>query len=166
MTQVMLDAESYAFPRELLAVCESALLLFCSGRMGAADGHWVREAGLVDVTCVDWDAETLDPFSDEYPAAWEYVHEDAWRFAGELAGRRWDFVSADMPSQYAGQLREALPLFCALATKYATVTLANVGPGAVVIPDAPDGWRYVGDPIWRNEYHGRRFWWLVLERDT
>ena len=38
------DAETFAFPHELLAARSSALLLFASGRMGAADGHWIRDA--------------------------------------------------------------------------------------------------------------------------
>lgn len=169
---VLLDQESMTYPRHLLDDCDSALLLFCSGRMGAADGHWVREAGITDATCVDWDGATLEPFANEYPREWTYIEADVFEWAPNqyARGHSWELVSADAPSQYGDRLREMLPIYCELADKYVVATLANTGPGAVIIPDPPEGWRYIGEPIWRTEYQSegdelsRKFWWLVLER--
>lgn len=168
---VVLDAESRAFPRELLDECSSALLLFCSGRMGAADGHWVREAGLTDVTAVDWDADTLEPYADAYPVDWDYVEDNVFEFV-EKVDRRWDIVSADAPFQLRDRLHEALPRYCSLANKYVTAThsqpvndLNRDLTRIVAIPPAPAGWRYMEDPIYRAEFEGRRFWWLILGRE-
>lgn len=172
VASVPLDAETFTYPAELLKECESALLLFCSGRMGAADGFHVANAGLTDVTCVDWDEKTLEPFRQAYPAAWEIVQADVFEWVdwngrpGPLGwnGRQWDIVSADAPSQYADRLPEMLPRYCEIARKYVTATLAVTGPGAPVVPPAPSGWGYRGEPVFRTEYEGRRFWWLTLER--
>lgn len=164
---VVLDAESHAFPRDLLADCESAFLLFCSGRMGAADGHWVREAGLTDVTCVDWDEKTLEPFQAAYPSEWSYVRADIFDFLRDsFGGRRWDIVSADAPSQLGSELPNLLPSYCSISSRYVVATMSSVD-GAV--PEVPAvgprvGWRYLGDPVFRTEWEGRRYWWLVLER--
>lgn len=156
----VLDSESAAYPRELLKECQSALLLFCSGRMGSADGHWVRVAFplITDVACVDWDEKTLDPFQAVYPAEWSYVRSDAFGWAREQT-RRWDIVSADVPSQWADRLPETLPLWCALADRYVTVTWMADTP----IPSAPDGW-LLRDVRQRAEWNGRVYCWLILER--
>lgn len=160
---VVLDQESMTYPRHLLADCDSALLLFCSGRMGAADGHWVREAGLTDVTCVDWDEKTLEPFAAEYPAEWVYQQADVFAWTHGQT-RTWDLVSADAPSQHAALLPHMLPIYCSRASKYVVATMACYASDDPIQPAAPDGWIYAEDPIWRAEFEGRRFWWLVLER--
>ena len=163
---VTLDAESFTFPRHLIERCSSALLLFCSGRMGASDGHWIAEQGLTDVTCVDWDAATLEPFADEYPATWHYVEADVFEWMERDRGRRWDIVSADAPSQLADRLVEMLPRYCALARRYVTATHATVGVDSEADPPAaPQGWRYMSEPTWRIYANGRMFWWLMLERE-
>jgi hypothetical protein len=161
---VLVDQETFTYPRYLLADCESGLLLFCSGRMGMADGHWFREAALEDVTCVDWDEKTLWPFAALYPDWWLYLQADVFEWVETQGGSAWEIVSADMPSQYANRLTEMLPKFCALSEKYVTVTMACYTSDDPIQPPAPEGWRYVGDPIWRSEFEGRRFWWLVLEK--
>lgn len=159
-----IDAETFAFPHGLLRNCSSALLLFCSGRMGAADGHWVREYGLEEVLCIDWDASTLEPFAAAYPAEWNYLQDDVWEHVWSEQDR-WDIVSADMPSQYADRL-EGLLLSCRwLARRYIVATLALVGPGDPVVPSAPPGWGYRCPPIYRAQFEDRRFWWVVLERE-
>lgn len=162
---VTLDLESMAYPVEVLDGCDSGLLLFCSGRLGITDGHWFAQAGLTDVTAVDWDAATLEPFAEQYPGWWHYVKEDAFQYAWE-ARRNWDIVSVDAPSQYAPQLVEHIPLWLALATKRATLTLYRhcfVGvPTVDELPDPPDGWRY-DRLIRRSEFRGG-IYWLVCER--
>lgn len=155
----VLDAESAVYPKHLLERCESGLLLFCSGRMGAADGHWFREAGLTAVICVDWDAKTLVPFACSYPSEWRYVEADAFEWA-RLQTRRWDIVSADVPSQWADRLQETLPLWCSLAERFVTVTLM----GDCDMPAAPGGWQTIG-VVRRTTWNGRDYLWLVLERE-
>jgi hypothetical protein len=163
VVSIPVDRESFTYPRHLLEGCRSALLLFASGRMGAADGRWVQEAGLEDVTAVDWDRKTLEPFSEVYPACWDYVEADVREFVG-IAGRRWDVVSADAPSQMADELPDLLPRYCELANRYVVATLAVTGDGEPVVPPSPAGWSYLGEPVYRAEFEGRRFWWVGLER--
>jgi hypothetical protein len=158
---VVLDAESTVYPRELLRDCESALLAFCSGRMGAADGHWVREAGLHDVVCVDWDSETLEPFAQSYPDEWRYVLRDAFEYAQHCT-RTFDLVSADMPSQYELRMLGSMALWCSLACKYVTATVMKsclTGGGWWI----PEGWK-IRELVKRNEHEDGRVWmWLVME---
>lgn len=154
-----LDAESMTYPRHLLAECASALLLFCSGRMGAADGHWVRDERLIDVTAVDWDEKTLEPFRAAYPDEWTYVQADAFAWAA-TAGRRWDLVSADVPSQYADRLDETLPMWCERAELFVTVTMMGDKP----LPRVPAGWR-IRETIWRSTWNFSDYYWLVLARE-
>jgi hypothetical protein len=165
---VLLDAESQVYPRELLEECNSVLLAFCSGRMGAADGHWVRQAGIKDVTCLDWDEKTLEPFRAEYPSEWTYVQADAFQWAedkawGNSEAFQWDLVSADMPSQYADRMVDSLSLWCALARRYVVATLME----SLLLAAAtrlPTGWR-AREVLKRNEHEDGRVWcWLVLER--
>lgn len=148
-----------AYPRHLLDECESGLLLFCSGRMGAADGHWFRESGLPEVTCVDWDQETLEPFRKAYPPEWTFIQADAFHWA-KYAHPGFDIVSADAPSQYAycTASAETLGLWCRLARKYVTATVMTRDV------EIPEGWRQL-DLIERASYDdGRVYHWLVLER--
>lgn len=161
MKTVVLDAESFAYPRHLLDECTSGLLLFCSGRMGAADGHWFRDAGLVDVTCVDWDEKTLEPFRAEYPEEWRYVQADVFEWAN-LVDHRFDIVSADAPSQYVARMISELPLWCRLANRYVTATV--MGDLLDKPVSLPDDWDLL-ETIERASYpDGRVYHWLVLER--
>lgn len=155
---VVLDAESHAFPKALLAECSSVVLLFCSGRMGAADGFWVREAGLVDVTAVDWDEKTLEPFRARYPEEWSYARADVFEWVKEQE-RRWDLVSADAPSQWDSRFAETLPAYCSLAERFVVATVLET----TVIPEPPAGWSVLGR-ITRCGYEGRLYQWLVLQR--
>lgn len=157
---VVLDQESMAYPRHLLDGCSSGLLLFCSGRMGAADGHWFREAGLTDVTAVDWDEKTLVPFEAEYPDEWRYLQEDAWLYVA-VAQRRWDIVSADPPSQYRDIQIRSLANWCSVSDRYVTATVMQPD-----IPDEaiPDGWTLLDVTLraWFDD--GRNYFWAVLQR--
>lgn len=157
----VLDTESEAYPRHLLDDVASGLLLFCSGRMGAADGHWFREAGLTDVQCVDWDEKTLDPFRAHYPEEWYYTQADAFLWAELAATRRWDIVSADAPSQYADRMYDALPVWCRLANSYVTATVMRPPTADDTVPE---GWTILGC-VERAVYpDGRTYHWLILER--
>lgn len=163
MTAIELDIESYAFPTSLLDGCESALLLFASGRMGAADGYWLQEAGIDDVWCVDHDPATLVPFAAAYPAEWRYLEADAFAF---FPDRVFDLVSVDAPSQFAPHLLTWLPRWCGFASRFVTATVFRhcfIGePSLDELEPAPDGWRY-RDLIHRSEFRGGVYW-LVMER--
>ncbi len=160
----VMDFEARTYPKHLLEECESGLLLFASGRMGSADGQWFREARLEDVTAVDWDEKTLEPFSEAYPDSWLYLRANVFDWVYQQRGSAWDIVSADAPSQHGHRLREMLPAYCALAEKYVTATMSEYGSDTPLHPPAPAGWYYMGDPIWRADYEGRSYWWLVLEK--
>lgn len=151
-----------AYPRHLLDECASGLLLFCSGRGGAADGHWFREAGLTDVTCVDWDEKTLEPFQAAYPSDWTYVHENAFNFMDRWHDRGgWDIVSADPPSQYRDRLFELLYHYCRHARKYVTATVMEPEIPASAIPKTFE----LVDVIPRASFpDGRDYFWAVLKR--
>lgn len=162
----VMDYEARTYPKHLLEECQSGLLLFASGRMGSADGQWFREAGLEDVTAVDWDEKTLEPFSDLYPDSWLYLRANVFDWVYQQRGSTWDIVSADAPSQHGHRLTEMLPAYCALAEKFVTATMSTDVKDANTdqLPPEPAGWSYVGEPVWRADYMERRYWWLVLEK--
>jgi hypothetical protein len=130
--------------------------------MGAADGQWVRKLGITDVTCVDWDDKTLEPFKEHYPKEWTYVLADAFDWARKC-GRTFDLVSADMPSQYGDAMLESIPLWCALSNRYVTMTVMQEGAHE---PHLPKGWLHL-TTIERNTdpIDGRTWWWLVLVKE-
>lgn len=136
----------FTFPTAELEGCESALLLFCSGRLGAYDGIWIWEAGLKDVTGVDFDDTTLGLMAAIYPG-WTFYLEDAWGFA-HTADRRWDVVVADPPVDKAPIAATSARLWGSLAEK-----VLILGGGA---QDAPllgedDGLKVV-DRVCRTDY--------------
>lgn len=164
------DQEALAFPREILDGVQSALLLFASGRGGAADGRWVAEAGITNVLLVDWDSHTLDRMSEAAPDGWLSLCDDIKVFESVERTGRWDHVSADPPSQLAPEILERIPNWLRDASKSATITLYRhcfAGEPSLDAPelaDAPAGWRYT-DLIRRSDFRGG-IYWLVARRQS
>lgn len=162
------DAEALAFPRAILDGVKSVLILFASGRGGATDGRWFAEAGLDDVTLIDWDASSLERMKRHAPATWKFAIGDvmACRPTGVFA-RSYDHVSADPPSQLAPEIISRVPYWLAPAGKSATVTLYRhcfIGEPALDAPELvpPVGWTFT-DLIRRSDFRGG-IYWLVCER--
>lgn len=160
------DAEALGFPTDVLAGIKSALILFASGRGGAADGRWFAEAGIREVLLVDHDSATLAPMLKRAPCGWLAVCDDAFDFATNARGP-WDHVSADPASQLAPRIVESLPAWLALATKSVTVTVYRhcfAGKPGLDAPELepPDGWRFTR-LIRRGDFRGG-IYWLVGER--
>lgn len=169
------DAEALAYPLDLLHQLwksQSVLLLFGSGRGGAADGRWVADAGFVNVTVIDWDAATLDPMMAKAPETWVKEEADilAWANDPLTWGRQWDHVSADPPSQLAPQIIELLPVWLRHARRQATITVyrhcfAGEGEPTLEAPELanpPAGWRYTR-LVRRSGFRGG-IYWLCCER--
>lgn len=161
------DAEALAFPREILDGVESALILFGSGRGGAADGRWFAEARIENVTVVDWDAATLDPMMASAPASWRCVCTDISEFERVLLSRKWGHVSADPPSQLAPQILERMQRWLECAYASATITLYRhcfIGEPSLDAPELvpPAGWTFT-ELILRSDFRGG-IYWLVCER--
>lgn len=168
------DAEAMAYPRDLLHLLthsQDVLLLFGSGRGGAADGRWVAEAGYRNVTVVDWDAATLEPMMAKAPEGWRSLERDILQWLGDPAWHtQWAYLSADPPSQLAPQIVELLPTWLSYARHYATITMyrhcfAGEGEPSHRSPELaapPKGWRYT-NLIKRSGFRGG-IYWLVCER--
>ena len=169
------DDEAMAYPRELLKLLtkqQTVLLMFGSGRGGAADGRWVAEYGYRHVTVVDWDEATLGPMLVQAPAGWQGIQADILKWAPEQAtrGMKWDHVSADPASQLAPQIVELLPVWLALARRTATITMyrhcfaGECEPThlAPELADPPAGWRYT-KLVRRWGFRGG-IYWLCCER--
>lgn len=142
------------YPTEILARCETALMLFAAGFLGEQDAAWVEEAGLV-ATCVDNDRERLVEMAAMYPDGWTFVCEDVFRFA-RSAKWRWDLVSVDCPSGAFEKCERLLPLWCSLAR---VGVVLGTAPGVRVA--TPDGWRVV-----RTVRRSPIADWTLLERQA
>lgn len=153
------------YPVDLLHDIDSVLLLFASGFGGINDGCHVREAGIAQVTAVDTDAVTLAAMEAEYPDHWEFEQMDAFGLC-RYTTRRWQLVSADLPSSMPLEMVDRLPLFTRVAERYVVSTVCRHNfPGEVSLeelPAAPEGWRY-RQLVRRSDYRGG-IWWLVSER--
>lgn len=161
------DVEALAFPRDVLVGVESALILFASGRGGATDGRWFAEAGIDNVTLVDWDSETLGPMKARSPENWTSLCVDVRRFENINRSSKWDHVSADPPSQLAPEIVERIPRWLRDASKSATITVYRhcfAGEPSLDAPELvpPAGWVFTR-LIKRGEFRGG-IYWLVAER--
>lgn len=153
LEEVRVRAATNPYPVELLERCDSALVLFAGGFLGAQDGIFIADAGLT-ATCVDIRPSLLHDMAAVYPASWEFVVADAFDYAREC-DERFDLVSIDCPSGSFAQCAEALPLWCSLAR--VAVVLGTGRHTAVV---APDGWA-VTERSWRSRFSGGVYWTVV-----
>ena len=148
--------EKRPYPAELLAGCESGLVLFAAAFLGHNDAIHFAEAGVPNVTLVDVDGERLNEMKDLYrDETWQFVEADAWEYARtardyDLA---FDAVSVDT---FTGPALERslgdLTAWTSIARRFVTVTATrDVGF------QLPDRWRY--RILWRSSLA----YWLVLE---
>ncbi len=154
---VILDsiyARAGTYPTDLLAGCDSALLLFGAAFLGINDAIHFAAAGLAEVTVVDIDAERLDAMRALYPRSWELVAADAFDFVQRrhAAGERYDIVSADPTTPLMPRCRDELPILCALARR---AVVLGIEPGLEF--DPPQGWRS------RRVGRSKLADWMVLE---
>lgn len=147
-----------AFPTERLEGLETGLVLFAAAWLGKQDAVFLADAGLV-CTCVDVRAERLNEMRDVYPGGWEFVEADAFAYssAWRTAGRRWDAVTVDCPTNLFGWCAQLLPRWCDLARRLVVLGCSPTTELAV-----PDGWRLV-ERIDRSDYRGG-VQWAVFER--
>lgn len=143
------------YPSDLLEGCSAGLALFSAAFLGHNDAVHFAEAGMRG-TCVDINGERLAEMRDLYPADWDFIEDDAWKFAERMRSGQftWDAVSADTFTGSAMRRSlKSLPLWCSLARKVVTVTITA---GALYL--VPDGWR-----AWHYE-RATGVSWVVLER--
>lgn len=152
------DRAASLYPQRVLEPAETALVLFAAGFYGRQDAVWVAEAG-AQATCVDTDQERLTAMEAVYPADWEFVKRDSFTYARtwRVAGRRWDVVSIDCPSNLFNRCADEIGLWCDVAKR---AVILGTGQRTKVV--APDGWK-VTETLRRSDYLGGVFW-KVLER--
>lgn len=80
------------FPR-IPGDATSALMLFGCAFGGDNDCRYVRAAGLLDVTVVDYDPEAIAKMKVGYPPEWSFVCQDVYDFVPRDGG--YDVVVAD-----------------------------------------------------------------------
>lgn len=146
-------AAANPYPVELLEHCNTALVLFASGFLGAQDGIFIADAGIA-ATCVDIRENLLDEMAAVYPPSWEFVVSDAFAYA-ENCDERFDLVSIDCPSGLFAECAEALPLWCSLAR---VAVVLGTGRDTVVVP--PDGW-HVAERRQRSRFAGGVYWTVL-----
>jgi len=147
-----------AFPASRLNGLDTALVLFAAGFGGKQDAVFVADAGLRG-TCVDMDADLIDRMRPAYPETWEYSVADAFHYARtwRTAGRKWDAVTVDCPTNLFGRCAANLQLFCDVARR-----LVVLGKGRQTYIEIPDGWA-LSETIHRSDFRGG-VQWAVLER--
>lgn len=142
------------YPTDVVEGCETALVLFGAGFLGAQDGHWLAAAGVAG-TVVDVNPDTLDRMERIYPDTWTFVCTDAFAFT-ERTAARWDVVSVDAPTSLFDACAGLVGRWCKLANR--AVVLGS-GEGTRVWE--PDGWE-ITDRIKRSDFRGGVYW-TVLE---
>lgn len=154
LDRVSMQARPY--PADMLAGCNTGLLLFAAAFCGVNDAiHFARREMVC--TCVDTDQDKLGRMAALYPPEWVFYSGDAWEFAQAAAeaGNGWDAVSADtFTGDATDRSLKTLDLWCSVAYKCVTATIAY-GQDYTV----PDGWRASLFP--RSDLAA----WLVLRRD-
>ena len=144
-----------AYPRDLLAGCDTALVLFAAGFHGRQDAYWIQDAGL-EATCVDLDADRLLEMQRLYPRSWKFRQAEAFEYAATTR-ERFDLVSIDCPTGAFQRCATLLELWCSLAR---LVVVLGCGPDTYLEPHL--GWA-VTDMRKRSDFKGGVYW-AVLER--
>lgn len=154
VTREELRARAAPYPTEILAGCESALVLFGAAFLGVNDAIHFANAAIRAVTVVDIDGAKLDTMRPLYPSEWEFISADAFAFVGDrqTAGARYDVVSADPFTSLMPRVREAVPALCALA-------------GHAVVVGVERGQQIATPPGWHHRRVERSDLadWIVLE---
>jgi hypothetical protein len=149
-------ARAGAYPADILAGSDSALVLFGAAFLGVNDAIHMAGAGLTNVTVVDIEAEKLEEMRALYPQKWEFVPADAFDFVERQrsAGVRYDVVSADPFTNLMPRCRAELSSLCALARQ---AVVLGIEHGLEF--DPPQGWR--SRRVERSELAD----WIVLESE-
>jgi threonine dehydrogenase-like Zn-dependent dehydrogenase len=118
-----------SFPTWTLKDVETAACFFCAGFLGANAEAFIRDAGVKEALCIDYDGEKLAEMRKLYPASWTFVEADAYRMLDELHGRRFDLVTADPQLDQMGDCFALLPKFRALGK---TLVMGCADPDAAL----------------------------------
>lgn len=157
--QIRSEPDGELYPRDRLAGCETALMLFCAAFGGRQDCIWVADAGIAG-TGVDLDGERLAAMADLYPDTWTFAEADVWNYAARryAEGATYDLVSLDPPSNLFDWVVGAVDLWCGLADRLVVIGTSS---GFPVTP--PAGWEQT-DRRLRSTRNGTI--WVTLERST
>jgi len=154
LEHVALEARPY--PRDLLAGCESGLVLFAAAFLGHNDAIHFAEAGVPNVTLVDVDGARLEEMQDLYrDPTWTWLEADAWDVAhsAHRLEAKFDAVSVDT---FTGAALERslgdLELWTSIAGRFVTVTATRDSSYRV-----PRHWRS------RVLARSTLAYWLILE---
>ena len=151
------EPDGAVYPRELLAECGDALVLFAAGFLGRQDAFWIAEAGLAAI-CVDVRLNLLHEMAAVYPPDWQFVVGDVYELAVFDALASADLVSIDCPSGHFEQCAGMVDRWCALARRYVVL-----GTGEHTPLDVPAGWTEI-ERRYRSDFAGGTYW-AVLKRD-
>ncbi len=162
----MIEARPY--PTDVLAGCETGLLLFGAGLLGANDGAHFRAAG-IESAVVDDDRDALALMAKEYPKDWLFFGADAtvWAEQFRAEGGHADAVSVDPPLGQREKALEHLPLWLAIARKALTLTVRNPAPSLADLMAIVGGTAAQASD-WRCSFFERnsRVSWLVMVPDA
>lgn len=150
--------EARVYPADLLAGCETGLVLFSAAFLGHNDAIHFAISEL-ETTCVDTDRDRLEQMRELYPEHWAFVAADAWTYAQTAAelGSTWDVVSLDpFTGDAMRRVLEDLELWTSIANRLVIVGTTTLG---TAFADIPAGWRSAG----RVE-RAQGVYWLILER--
>jgi hypothetical protein len=150
-----ISRQARPYPADMLPEGGTGLCLFAAAFLGHNDAiHFARAE--MKATCVDVDEPRLREMCALYPDDWSFRLMDAWQYAETYPVREaYDVVSVDtFTGDATDRSLQSLELWCSLATKAVTVTIAH-------------GQDYTTPTGWRPSLFQRSAIadWLVLRRD-
>jgi O-antigen/teichoic acid export membrane protein len=127
LDDVRKTADSSTFPMEVLDGATSAASFFGAAFRGRNDAIHIADARIADVVVIDLDAAKLGEMRAIYPATWRWTVGDAYVVARDMRerGEKADVVVADAWQSDCERMLSELPLWCAIARRYAVVTVAK-----------------------------------------
>lgn len=105
------------FPIHLLRPGDRVLCVFSAAFLGRNAEAYIRDAGHLDVTCVDHDKAKLDEMAKLYPAEWTFVCADAWTYPATQPPLSFDVVVLDPWTQHVDRVMDAASEWAALARR-------------------------------------------------
>jgi hypothetical protein len=153
------EPDGAAYPRDLLADCRDALVLFAAGFLGRQDAFWIADAGL-EATCVDVRPHQLGEMAMMYPPTWVFVEADVYEFIQRPSIHVYDLVSVDCPSGHFQGCAKLIDAWCMFAERYVVL---GTGPDTEI--RAPFGWTLL-ERRKRSDFAGGTYWAILRRNDA
>jgi hypothetical protein len=159
------------FPVHVIRPGDNVLCVFSAAFLGRNAEAYIRDAGHLQVTCVDSDAAKLEEMRPLYPPEWKFVAADAHEFRRLSLSESRDVVVLDPWTQHVAREMVKLPEWCALARRAIIVGATSAWFAEMGYPPTVEGLRpwlacfgfAPSEVIHRSDYNGG-VWWIVAER--